>query len=254
MATMTTRGAELKKQSITIRRFATADEMQVCVGLQQAVWGFSDVEIVPHRMFVVALRAGGHVLGAFDGARAIGFLLGFTAQRDGEMYIHSHMAAVLPEYQNQGVGKRLKLAQKEHALARGVKLIEWTFDPLQTRNAHFNIARLGGIVREYLPNVYGCTSSPLHHGLPTDRLVAQWWIREPRVEQIIAGDVPEEDAGAEEVSIPRNILELCEHDPEKAKDLQSRVRNQFQKLFRERFAVTGFEIDDQKGRYLLRRI
>ncbi|HEY7351698.1 MAG TPA: GNAT family N-acetyltransferase [Terriglobales bacterium] len=254
MSTMTTDETELNAKGITIRRFATADEMQVCVGLQQAVWGFSDVEIVPHRMFVVALRAGGQVLGAFDGERAIGFLLGFTAQRDGEPYIHSHMAAVLPEYQNKGIGRELKLAQREDALNRGIDLIEWTFDPLQTRNAHFNIARLGAIVREYLPNVYGCTSSPLHHGLPTDRLVAQWWICEPRVQQIIGGEPAEGNAGAKEVCVPRDILDICENEPDKAKDLQSRVRNQFQQLFREGFAVTGFTIDDQNGKYLLRRI
>ena len=254
MSTMTTDETELNAKGITIRRFATADEMQVCVGLQQEVWGFSDVEIVPHRMFVVALRAGGQVLGAFDGERAIGFLLGFAAQRNGKLYIHSHMAAVLPEYQNRSVGRRLKLAQREDALNRGIDLIEWTFDPLQTRNAHFNIARLGAIVREYLPNVYGCTSSPLHHGLPTDRLVAQWWIRESRVQQIIAGQTQEGRSATKTICVPRNILEICEQYPEKAKDLQSNVRDQFQQLFRDRFAVTGFAIDDQNGRYLLRQI
>jgi predicted GNAT superfamily acetyltransferase len=126
------------------------------------------------------------VIGAFDRERAIGFALSVAAHRNGELYLHSHMTAMLPEYQNRGIGRQLKLAQREDALSRGINLIEWTFDPLQLRNAHFNIARLGAIVREYLPNVYGRTSSPLHHGLPTDRLVAQWRIRDPRVEQMLS--------------------------------------------------------------------
>ncbi|HKW18717.1 MAG TPA: GNAT family N-acetyltransferase [Terriglobales bacterium] len=240
-------------QEMTIRALRSPDEVRVCVDLQKAVWGFSDVEIVPHRMFVVAQRTGGQVLGAFDGQRPIGFLLGFMAHRDGETYIHSHMAAVLPEYQNQGVGRRLKLSQRDDALARGINLIEWTFDPLQIRNAHFNIAKLGATVREYLPNVYGCTSSPLHHGLPTDRLVAQWWIREPRVKQILSGETPEKRA-EKQASVPRNIFTICEQDAEQAKKLQSQIREQFQQLFSEGFVVTAFEIDDRNGNYLLHRI
>lgn len=165
--------ADSNRERITIRWLVTPDEMQACVDLQKLVWGFSDLEIVPHRMFVVAQRTGGQVIGAFERERAVGFPLAFIAYRDRRIYIHSHMTAVLPEYQNHGIGRQLKLAQRDDALSRGVDLIEWTFDPLQLRNAYFNIARLGAIVREYLPNVYGSTSSPLHHGLPTDRLVAQ---------------------------------------------------------------------------------
>lgn len=245
--------SESKQQGITIRRFSTPDEMKVSVDLQKTVWGFSDVELVPHRMFVVANRTGGQVIGAFDDTRPIGFVLGFIANRDGGMYIHSHMAAVLPEYQNRGIGRQLKLAQREDALARGVKLIEWTFDPLQIRNAHFNIAKLGATVREYLPNVYGCTSSPLHHGLPTDRLVAQWWIREPRVNQVLSGNVPPANA-EKEVLVPRDILELCERDADKAKEVQTKNREQFQQFFKEGYVVTNFEIGEQNGSYLLQRV
>src|SRR5581483_500609 len=165
----------------------------------------------------------------------------------------SHMAAVLPNYQNRGIGRQLKLAQRDDALAREVDLIEWTFDPLQIRNAHFNIVRLGATVREYLPNVYGCTSSPLHHGLPTDRLVAQWWIRQPRVKQLLSGDAPRVDA-EKQVCVQRSIFEISEQDANKAKELQSHIRKQFQQFFGEGLVISGFEIDLQNGRYLLQHI
>jgi predicted GNAT superfamily acetyltransferase len=239
---------------ITLRKLGEPDEMRVCVDLQKTVWGFSDVELVPHRLFVVASRTGGQVIGAFDGQRAIGFVLAFAAYRRGGLYLHSHMAAVLPEYQNHGIGRELKLAQREDALARDIGLIEWTFDPLQLRNAHFNIARLGAVVREYLPNVYGHTTSPLHHGLPTDRLVAQWWIREPRVQRILSREVSLQPAVREQVSVPRNVLEICEHEPARATELQSQVREQFQRFFTEGLAVTGFDLDEQSGKYLLQLI
>ncbi|HZQ17970.1 MAG TPA: GNAT family N-acetyltransferase [Terriglobales bacterium] len=244
---------EAKMPGITIQRLRTPEEMKVCVDLQKAVWGFSDVDTVPHRMFVVAHRTGGQVIGAFDRERPIGFVLGFMANRDGEVYIHSHMAAVLPGYQNRGIGRQLKLAQRDDALAREVNLIEWTFDPLQIRNAHFNIMRLGATVREYLPNVYGQTSSPLHHGLPTDRLVAQWRIHERRVEKIISGNAPRARA-EKQVLVPRNIFEMCEQDATQAKQTQSQIRQQFQQLFRDGFVVTAFEVDSGSGKYLLEQI
>jgi predicted GNAT superfamily acetyltransferase len=239
---------------ITLRKLAQPEEMRVCVDLQKAVWGFSDLEVVPHRLFVVASRTGGQVIGAFDGENAIGFLLAFAAYRDGGLYLHSHMAAVLPSYQNRGIGRELKLAQREDALSREIDLIEWTFDPLQLRNAHFNIARLGVIVREYLPNVYGRTTSPLHHGLPTDRLVAQWWINESRVQKILSPDCPASSPGQAQVSIPRNVLEICEHDPAKAAHLQAQIRQQFQRAFHDGLAVTGFELDDESGNYRMERM
>jgi len=246
--------SESTMTGITLRQLCQPQEMQMCVDVQKTVWGFSDLEVVPLRMFVVAVRTGGQVIGAFDRERAIGFALSVAAHRNGELYLHSHMTAMLPEYQNRGIGRQLKLAQREDALSRGINLIEWTFDPLQLRNAHFNIARLGAIVREYLPNVYGRTSSPLHHGLPTDRLVAQWRIRDPRVEQMLSNQGLKRLAAEEQVCIPRNILEICDQDAEKAKEVQSQVRGQFQPLFADGFGVTGFELDKQSGKYLLQRI
>ena len=175
----------LGQKQVIVRLLSTDNEMQACVRLQQPVWQSSELEVVPHHIFIVAQRIGGQVLGAFEGSQMLGFVLAFPGVRTGRIYLHSHMTAVLPEHQNRGIGRQLKLAQRDDALARGIDLIEWTFDPLQLRNAYFNIVRLGVIVRQYLPNVYGRTTSSLDAGLPTDRLVAQWWIREPDVRQVL---------------------------------------------------------------------
>ena len=239
------------EQHISIRPFASPEEMQECVTLQKEIWRFSDADLVPHQMFVVAHRTGGQVIGAFARGRAIGFVLAVAALRGGSAYIHSHMAAVLPAYQNRGIGRRLKLAQRDDALERGIDLIEWSFDPLQLKNAHFNIARLGATVREYIPNLYGQTSSPLHCGMPTDRLVAQWWIRQPRVAAVLAGRPPKPSPGGERVRVPLNIHELCERDPQEGRRLQAEIRAQFQQLFGRSLLVSGFEMDDAEGSYRL---
>ena len=151
-----------------VRALTAHDEFREAVRLQRQIWGFEDVDLLPPRLFVVATKIGGMVLGAFDGARMAGFCIVLPAvKRDGLTYLHSHMLGVLPEYRNAGVGRALKLAQREEALARGIDLMEWTFDPLDAKNAFFNIERLGAIARRYVPNQYGITSSPLHGGLPT---------------------------------------------------------------------------------------
>lgn len=240
----------VKAQEITIRPFATPEELRAGVELQQAVWQFSDAEVVPHQMFVVAHRTGGQVIGAFRRQRAIGFVLAVPVLRNGRTYFHSHMTAVLSEYQNCGFGRRLKLAQRGDALARGVDLIEWTFDPHQLRNAHFNTVRLGAFAREYVPNFYGQTSSPLHFRMPTDRLVAQWWIRDSRVQQILSGRQTNWRGSVECVPVPTNICEMCESDPQSAQKVQRELRSAFQRLFSQSLVVTGFEIDDKSG-YLL---
>jgi predicted GNAT superfamily acetyltransferase len=203
-------------------------------------------------MFVVAKKTGGQVLLAFDGERAVGFALAFVALKDGLVYLHSHMVGVLAGYRDRGVGRLLKLAQRADALARGIDLIEWTFDPLQLKNARFNIARLGAIVRHYLPNLYGRTSSPLHAGLPTDRLVAEWWVRSGRVENAVA-DSPAVIGGgtAERIAIPAGIRELCETRAPAAAEIQSRVRGRFEELIAAGYAATGFELNEEEGVYLL---
>src|ERR1700744_2673954 len=138
-------------------------------------------------MFLLEMKIGGQVVGAcVPGGKMIGFAMALPAYRDGMPYLHSHMLAVLPEYRNAGLGRRLKLAQRDDALSRGFDLMEWTFDPLEIKNAYFNLERLGAIARRYNVNQYGITSSPLQGGLPTDRLVAEWWLKSKRVEQLLA--------------------------------------------------------------------
>jgi predicted GNAT superfamily acetyltransferase len=158
------------EKEIVVRAATDSSEFGVCVGLQRAIWGYAEIDTVPDQMFVVAKKTGGQVLLAFDGDTAVGFALAFVALKNSGAYLHSHMVGVLAEYRDRGVGRLLKLAQREDALAREIELIEWTFDPLQLKNARFNIARLGAIVRHYLPNLYGRTTSPLQDCRPTD-----WW-------------------------------------------------------------------------------
>jgi predicted GNAT superfamily acetyltransferase len=170
------------QQTIGVRAAEGILEFGLCVELQQAIWGYSTLDVVPDSMFIVAKKTGGQTLMAFDREKPVGFALAFVGRRDGRNYLHSHMVGVLEKYRDQGVGRLLKLAQ-------GFELIEWTFDPLQLKNARFNIVRLGAIVWHYIPNLYGRTSSPLHARLPTDRLVAEWWVRSSRAQNAV-NDLP----------------------------------------------------------------
>src|SRR6202163_3015419 len=171
--------------SIALRRCHAIEEFRACVALQKEVWNFSDAELVPLRMFVVSDKVGGQVMGAFDGNEMVGFALSVPGTRTGHVYLHSHMLAVRKDYRNGGLGRRLKLMQREDALARGIELIEWTFDPLEIKNAYLNIEKLGTIARRYNINQYGITSSPLQGGLPSDRLIAEWWLKSRRVVDLL---------------------------------------------------------------------
>jgi predicted GNAT superfamily acetyltransferase len=250
---------------IQVRRLSTVDEFSEALRLQQCVWQFADAELVPLPVFVVAGQTGGQVFGAFDGHRMIGFCLAFPALKaDARPYLHSHMLAVMPEYRNAGVGRRLKLEQRADALSRGLDLMEWTFDPLQLKNAYFNMARLGAIVRRYVENEYGNTSSPLDGGLPTDRCVAEWWLASPRVERILSDDAPAEGAKEpvgrrkrlphqERIAVPIAIDQIRRDDPEHARAIQSACATQFKACFTRGLAVIGFEHTDTEGAYLLGR-
>jgi predicted GNAT superfamily acetyltransferase len=244
--------ATVQGSAILIRALQNVDEMNIGVNLQHRVWGYSAIEMVPNQMFMVAKESGGQVLGAFHKGDPVGFALAFAGIHYRTPYLHSHMVGVAPEFQNQGVGRLLKLAQRDDAIARGFDLIEWTFDPLQLRNAHFNIARLGAIVRRYIPNFYGQTSSPLHAGLPTDRLVAEWWVNSGHVKDTLnnKADLPK---SSERISIPNFISQICVSDPPQAKEIQSSSRRQFESHFAAGRAAVGFEFKDQRGNYLLER-
>jgi predicted GNAT superfamily acetyltransferase len=240
-----------KKCAITVRTITAVEEMTLGVQLQNQIWGYSPLDTVPEQMFVVAQESGGHVLVAFDGDKPVGFALAFAGVHHGKAHLHSHMVGVIPEYQNRGVGRILKLAQLDDAIVRGIHLIEWTFDPLQIKNSFFNISRLGAIVRRYIPNCYGRTSSPLHGGLPTDRLVAEWWVASSRVAAILNGTTPQISARAVRISIPASIRQLVADDPATAESIQTTMRGQFEQNFRDGRAAVGFEFDAVQASYVL---
>jgi predicted GNAT superfamily acetyltransferase len=225
--------------------------LEACVDLQRQVWGYSDADLAPVPILIVARKTGGHVLGAFDEGRLVGFTLAFAGFRAGRPYVHSHYLAVIPEYRDRGVGRALKLAQREQCLQDGVNLMEWTFDPLEIKNARLNIVRLGAIVRKFISNLYGVTSSRLHGNLPTDRLVAQWVLDSPRVHAALAGSTHRPASGAARISLPADIGELRQERPEAARQIQSRLRLAFEDHFSRGFGVTGFEIAEGKASYLL---
>lgn len=176
---------------ITVRPLHSLQEFHRCVQIAREVWGDAELDTEPHVTYVIADHTGGQVLGAFDGDTMVGFTKAFVGLHDHTPYLHSHMAAVLPSYRDRRVGRQLKLFQRDDALRRGFRLIEWTFDPFETKNAHFNINRLGAISRRYIPDFYGITTSPLHRGLPTDRLLVEWHLDSPRVISAINELTPE---------------------------------------------------------------
>ena len=228
--------------AIEIRRLSNWTISKPVVPLQREIWGFADLELLPLRFLVVVTKVGGHVFGAFDGPRMIGFCFAIPGIKPGPLpYLHSHMLGVLPEYRNLAIGRRLKLVQREDALARGIKLIEWTFDPLELKNAFLNIEKLGAIVRRYHPNLYGSTSSPLHGGLPTDRCYAEWWLEAPPRTR---------PSPPERIAYPANIGEIRATDPARAREIQAENAARFQDAFARGLAVTAFERTETEGAYL----
>lgn len=240
-------------RDIRIAPLTTLEEFERCVVLQLETWGYSDGDVVPRRIFMIAQRIGGQVIGAFDGDTIVGFAMSLPGFRDSHAYLHSHMLAVLPEYRNAGVGRRLKLAQRDDALARGFDLMEWTFDPLEIKNAYLNIARLGAIVRRYEPDFYGPSSSPLQGGLPTDRLYAEWWLRSPRVISLLRGEAPLLKV-LERITVPHAIYQWKQDAQQRnlAQAVQSQNREAFQAAFHRGLAAIGYERDAEgNGTFLL---
>jgi predicted GNAT superfamily acetyltransferase len=176
-----------------IRALRSIAEFRRVIALEQEIWGYSDAEdAVGTPMFVVTVKRGGILLGACDGDRLIGFVYSIAGLRHGRPMQWSHMLGVLPAYRATGIGRALKLEQRRISLDMGLDLMEWTYDPLVAANAHLNVRRLGVVVEEYALNVYGDSNSPLHRGTPTDRFVAQWWMRSPRVARMLdAPRIPE---------------------------------------------------------------
>jgi len=239
----------LSRREIEVRHCDTLAEYNECVRLQLLTWG-EDLT-VPAAIFVVAHHTGGQIFGAFDHGKMVGFTLALAGLRGGKPLLHSHMTAVLPEYQNQGVGRRLKLFQRVEALKKGIPLVEWTFDPLELKNAHFNLVRLGAVIRRYIPDCYGITESPLHAGLPTDRLVAEWWLDSDRVRGILADNPFPSGATVGRVSLPSAIGELRVQDRDASIRVQTETREVFQKYFRQGYIATSIETRGGATDYIL---
>ena len=237
---------------IEYRRLNGFPEFNQAVDLERRTWDFSDLDLMPPRLFLIAIKVGGQAIGAFDGDRLVGFCLAVPGIKPGARpYLHSDMLAVLPDYRNRGIGRQLKLEQRKDALSRSVRLIEWTFDPLELKNAFLNIERLGVIIRRYLPNLYGITSSRLHASMPTDRCVAEWRLDTPRTVAVIAGEQREREPVAETVEVPALTDQIRRENLDEALKIQKDVREKFQQLFERSLAVTGFERRPEAGVYLL---
>ncbi|HUR36612.1 MAG TPA: GNAT family N-acetyltransferase [Terriglobales bacterium] len=249
-----TSGTQAMPDQITIRKCTEIEEFNACVELQKEVWKFDDIDVIPQRMFTVADKIGGQVIGSFIGEKLIGFALAIPGNRNGHLYLHSHMLAVREEFRNSGLGRKMKLAQRDDALARGFELMEWTFDPLEIKNAYLNIDRLGAIARRYNINQYGISSSPLQGGLPTDRLVAEWWLKSKRVETKMSSSIAPAFTPSLTIDVPAEIYAWKANPAERdrAKAVQLLNRQAFMQAFDQGFSVLGYERDAAgNGRFQL---
>ncbi len=230
---------------VVVRKCTTLPEFEACVALQREVWGEEDLEIEPVTGFLVASETGGQVLGAYDGARLVGYTLGLVGYRDNVIFIHSHHTGVHRDYRDRGVGRKLKLFQREEALSRDIRFVQWTFDPLELRNAHFNLNRLGAISRVYKPNMYGITSSPLHRGLATDRLLVEWHLDSKRAIAAISNLVTQPSAvesgysQGSQIELPAELELWTQIDLPAVKKIQDRIRSEFMNCFNRGYAAVG---------------
>ncbi|MDR3750419.1 MAG: GNAT family N-acetyltransferase [Terracidiphilus sp.] len=248
---------------IAIRVCEGFEELAACVALQIETWGYDETDVIPCKTFLLAQKIGGQVIGAFDteiadarpgnGAAAlIGFVFSLpgvkTRQGKPQAYLHSHMLAVREGYRDCGLGAQLKREQRREALARGIRHMEWTFDPLEIKNAYLNIHRLGAVVREYRVNFYGVSSSRLQGGLPTDRLLAEWHMDSPRVQGILEGGPAAVHIAEERILVPAPIYQwkATEAGRERALAVQLENRRKFQQAFVRGLAVLGF-VRDAEG-------
>ncbi len=238
-------------RDILVRKCETLEEFHCCVELQRQIWGEADLEVEPVTMFVVAAHTGGQVLGAFDGGRMIGYTLAVVGLRNGVPYLHSHMTGVQSDYRDRGVGRMLKLFQRDEALSRGIRVIQWTFDPLELRNAHFNLNRLGTICREYLPNLYGTTTSPLHRGLATDRLLVEWRLDSARAIAAIQNLAKEQVEAPAIIELPADLERWLEENGPEVQKAQAGLREEFTKWFARGYAAVALRIGPGNRAYFL---
>jgi predicted GNAT superfamily acetyltransferase len=255
--------------NIVIRECVSTDEFDTCTRLQREGFGLPDLEISPRRHLIVSRQAGGWTLGAFvsegEGERLVGFVHHLAAVKGNEIFGYSHMMAVAHDQQNRGVGARLKWSQRKRAIEEGRSFIKWTWDPMQARNAHFNLNRLGVTVSSYAENFYGTDygSSPALNdagvpdpgkaaGIESDRLFASWQLQSRRVIDLARGSqVPVIANPDATIEIPVEWSKLLQQNPEAAKREQLRVRQEFQTAFAARLVCAGFERSAERPRYLL---
>lgn len=272
--------SEIDEPMMILRSIEALAEMRGVEELQKEVWGPDDV--VPLTHLIAACEVGAHLIGAFDGEKLVGFVYGFVGQEGQHWIIHSHMLAVKPECRNHNLGYRLKLAQREQALLQGFERITWTFDPLQSRNAYLNFAKLGVIADQYKINFYGEESpSPLHRHIGTDRLWVTWLLTGKRVherletetkaqntpvERLNAITLVEADADGAPVmldktgelhafdhvliEIPGDIGSLQQHNPARAADWREATRRAFTGALASGYLVEEFYRRTEKGRQL----
>jgi predicted GNAT superfamily acetyltransferase len=274
---------------LRFRDLHSADEFRQVMDLEQQVWGFTDLnDMVTLPVFTITVKRGAILIGAFDETdRMVGFVYSIVGMKPPRQVLQwSHMLGVLPEYRNSGLGRALKLAQRDKALAQGYELVEWTYDPLQAMNAHLNFTKLGVVAEEYHRNVYGESTSVLHKGTPTDRLVAQWWIARPHVERRVApggsiavtsNEVTEaapvnttrpahawlanadvylaRDERRLALEIPMGFTDMQREVPALALEWRMQTREIFETYFRRGYRVVDFHLDrpHHRGRYLLAR-
>src|SRR5438309_8829049 len=236
--------------AITVRKCEMLEDFHACVALQRNIWGEQDLEVEPSTMFVVASHTGGQVLGAYDGRNLVGYTLAVAALRNGAPYLHSHMTGIHANYRDRGIGRMLKLFQRDEALSRDIRLIEWTFDPLEMRNAHFNLNRLGAICRRYVSNLYGITTSPLHRGLATDRLVAEWYLDSPRVIAALNGELATPPY-SRAIEVPASLDDWKASDLSQVQAVQAEIRDQFTEGFAKGYAAVGVSKSAGSSSYLL---
>jgi predicted GNAT superfamily acetyltransferase len=259
-------------EQLVLRHCRGLAEFEACELLQRQTWGYPDLEVTPRKSFMLAQELGGQVIGAFDeSGHMVGMVMAMAALESStangleapKPYLHSHMLAVAPAFRNQGLGARLKLAQREDALARGIERMTWTFDPLAAKNAYLNLHRLGAIARRYSPDFYGVSSSRLQAGLPTDRLHAEWWLASARVRACVdriegskrpaeSTQLSEDDSpasAAQEISLPLEVETWKQESAgfENLQAVQSKNRALFLDAFAQGLAVTDFRKDVRGG-------
>ena len=247
----------MKNEEIEIRECRRVEDLSGCVALQREVFALPEIEISPVRHFIVSRQAGGFTLGAFAGGELVGFVLSVPAFSGDERFYYSHMAAVKSDFQSLGIGARLKWAQRETALAKGVKFIKWTFQPVQSRNAFFNLEKLGATIKHYEPNFYGTDYSTSgdqskNIGLDSDRLFAEWHLEDEKVQVLSKGETfAETKTVRRRIELRFDWNELVRDDPARAVAEQNRIKNEFQKAFAENLICRGFERGTEISAYLL---